>query len=403
MTAACNGAASTTKPGVPASVVVDQQFVQSLLPAALSYLYPYLPFMRGLQIGSVANFCAADPPTFTLPTPGQLFDFLTSGPISNVNTVNTFLQNITQAYLWQGLCKCVDNSVPIAPVAPANPGNLPAVNPSPFVALPTSVPCLQGNVLSPFVLPINQGVGSNTFQLQGYPITAVRLTANSVTSVGAGRTSAVRWQFFTAPNTNLLTICQAMGVNSSFSKILALPAGCDTVFTGILDDPTCGPAASVGSGTTTLSWNTEFFCGQAPGVASVPCCPPDPNLDGKLQALLNLLTSMQRFHVPFGYLLGAPHVGLSGTGAFAVSRNVGYQVTVTANPPTKRTSPGNPSYIFDLGWISVSDADGMIEEKRITQTSFLWFPRMGQLGTSFNYFLQSGVTVSVTEINPEAM
>lgn len=383
-------------------MVVDQQFVQSLLPSALAFLYPYLPYMHGLQIGDTTAFCAGEPPTFSMPTPAQILDFLTGSNLSNYLSVNTFLQNLTKAYLWRSLCKCVDNSVPVAVVPPADPGTLPSLNPGAFVSLPTSVACLQGNVLSPFVLPINQGLGSNTFQLQGYNITAVRLTANSVTTVGPGRTSAVRWQFFKAPNTNLLTICQGMAVNQSFSQILALPATCDTVFTGILDDPTCGPAASVGSGTTTLSWNTEFFCGQAPGAASVPCCPPDPLLNGKINAILNLAQSMQRFHVPFAYVPGTVHAGVTGTGSTAVSRLLGYLLNVTARPQTLQTRGGNPSYIFDMGWVSVSDANGMLEEKRLTRTTMVWLPRMGELATQFNFFLNPGVTVTWTELQAES-
>lgn len=401
MTAKCNGAASTTKPGVPAGVVVDQQFVQSLLPPALAFLYPYLPYMHGLQIGDTTAFCAADPPSFALPTAAALLDFLTGSNIANYLTVNAFLQNLTKAYLWSQLCKCVDNSAPNAVVPPTDPGNLPALNPSAYVSLPTSVACLQGNVLSPFTLPINQGVGSNTFSLQGYPITAVRLTAQTVTSVGPGRTCGVRWQFFKGSLTNLLTICQSMGVNQSFTQTLALPATCDTVFSGILDDPTCGAAASVGSGTTVLTWNTEFFCNQAPGASQVACCPPDPILDGKINAILNLAQSMQRYNVPFAYVPGAVHSGVSGTGTTAVSQLLGFQLNVTARPPTNRVSGGNPSYIYDLGWVSVSDPDGMIEEKRLTRDSMLWFPRLGQLATSFNFFLRAGVTLTWTELQAE--
>lgn len=402
MTAVCNGAASTTKPGVPAGVVVDQQFVQSLLPPALAFLYPYLPYMHGLQIGDTTAFCAADPPTFSLPTPAQFLDFLAAGNLSNLSLVNTFLQNITKAYLWQSLCKCVDNSVPNAVVPPANPGNLPALNPSPYVALPPGVNCFQQHNLSPFVLPINQGAVSDNIPLYQYAPTAVRLTASTVTTVNPGRTCAVQWKFTDETFvTNIKTYCQAMGVNSTFSQVVPVPAGSTELSVSIIDDPTCGNAASVGSGTTTLTFNSELFCGQPPG-AQHACCPPDPLLDGKINAILALLTTVQRYKLPFAYINGPTHSGVSGTGATVISRLIGVLLTVTAQPATKRTSLGNPSYIYDLGWVSVSDADGMIEEKRLTRTNLLWFPQLGELATSFNYFLQSGVTINWTELQPEA-
>lgn len=238
MTVVCNGAASTTKPGVPAGVVVDQQYVQSLLPAALAFLYPYLPYMHGLQIGDVGAFCAADPPTFSLPTGPQLLDFLTGNNLTNLSLVNTFLQNLTKAYLWRSLCKCVDNSTPNPVVPPTDPGNLPAVNPSPYVALPTSVPCLQQHNLSPFVLPINNSLVSDSIALFAYQPNSVWQTASTVTTVNPGRTCGVQWRYADEPGTTTKVYCQAMGVNSTYSQVVPVPSFATELSVGIFDDPT---------------------------------------------------------------------------------------------------------------------------------------------------------------------
>lgn len=337
-----------------------------------------------------------------MPTAAQILDFLTGTNISNYLNVNTFLQNLTKAYLWRSLCKCVDNSTPVAVVPPTDPGTLPSLNPSPYVSLPSSTACFHQANLSPFVLPINQSAVSDNINAYQYNPTSVRQSASTVTSVGPGRTCAVRWIYRPITGAALQTYCIAMGVNSTYSQVVPVPSGTQIVEVDILDDPNCGPAASVGSGTTTLTFNTELFCGQAPGASSVPCCPPDPLLNGKVNAILNLAQSMQRFHVPFAYVPGLVHTGVSGTGSTAVSRLIGYLLNVTAHPATNMSRGGNPSYIFDMGWVSVSTSDGMIEEKRLTRINQLWFPGLGELATQFNFFLNPGVTINWTELQPES-
>jgi len=77
------------------------------------------------------------------------------------------------------------------------------------------------------------------------------------------------------------------------------------------------------------------------------------------------------------------------------------QITATAIPPTQRALRGNPPYLLDLGWLSITDANGMLEEKRLTRQFLLWLPRLMPTALHFNYDLFDGVTVRAVELQAE--
>jgi hypothetical protein len=64
--------------------------------------------------------------------------------------------------------------------------------------------------------------------------------------------------------------------------------------------------------------------------------------------------------------------------------------------------PGNPSYRFDQGWISVSDGGAMLQERRVSQDVREWFPAEMQLATTLGYSLMPGAVLNVTELKPAA-
>jgi hypothetical protein len=90
---------------------------------------------------------------------------------------------------------------------------------------------------------------------------------------------------------------------------------------------------------------------------------------------------------------------VTGSGSFAASNLAGVLVEITAAPPTK-VQPGNPSYIWDMGWLSCSTPDGFIDEKRLTRTKQIWLPRLMPLSDSFGFYLFPGVVATITELLP---
>lgn len=125
-------------------------------------------------------------------------------------------------------------------------------------------------------------------------------------------------------------------------------------------------------------------------------------IEQKINSALATATLLQRWELPFGYMLGAVHSGLTGSGSFAVSRVLGLLLTLTTPPPGGRVLPGNPPYVWDAGWVSINDTSGMLEEKRVTRSGYVWLPGAAALATSFNYALDPGVVLRVQELEAEA-
>lgn len=121
----------------------------------------------------------------------------------------------------------------------------------------------------------------------------------------------------------------------------------------------------------------------------------------RVQQLAQSVQILQRWGKPFGYIDGQEHPNLTGTGQLPTSRLLGMHVFVVEPPPGEPVLPGNPPYLWDVGWMSINDANGMLEEKRITRSGFDWLPRDMPLASSFNYALNPGVVLTVREIVPE--
>jgi hypothetical protein len=113
-----------------------------------------------------------------------------------------------------------------------------------------------------------------------------------------------------------------------------------------------------------------------------------------------LATLMQRYSLPFAVIPGAVHSGLTGSGSFAMSRLVGLRVEVTSGPPSL-VLPGNPRYLWDVGWMSVTDQGAMLQEKRITRDRMDWLPAGCPLATVFGFEANPAVTLRVTELQAE--
>jgi len=181
----------------------------------------------------------------------------------------------------------------------------------------------------------------------------------------------------------------------------------------------------------TLAW--PYFC-QCKAGATTPTSPPSPHqpvppgwpsplvfscapddlcaslvkmqqqlasMQKQLFSVFELTTLLQRYQLPFAYIPGRQHLSLSGSASFAISRLIGLKVTLRAGTSGLPTFPGNPTYVKDVGWMSVSDPNGMLQEKRITRNQMVWLPPSCADATLFGYYLNPGVTVDVQELQAE--
>jgi hypothetical protein len=124
-------------------------------------------------------------------------------------------------------------------------------------------------------------------------------------------------------------------------------------------------------------------------------------LQAALGQNLGLTTLLQRYGQPFAYIPGVIHSGIHASGSFAVSRLVGMRVTVVQRTNTEKLFSGTPTYITDLGWMSILTGDGMIDETRLTRDSQTWFPKLMPLAISFGLSLREGIVVDVQELEAE--
>lgn len=114
-----------------------------------------------------------------------------------------------------------------------------------------------------------------------------------------------------------------------------------------------------------------------------------------------LTTLIQRYSLPFGLIPGLIHGPLSGQGQIAVSRLIGLRVFITTRPPNQPIIADVPPYVWNGGWISVTNAQGMLHERRVNRDSFDWLPDQMPLAETIGYSLTPGTQVLVQELLPE--
>jgi hypothetical protein len=167
-------------------------------------------------------------------------------------------------------------------------------------------------------------------------------------------------------------------------------------------EPPCG-----NTGTPIPLPNPEPPPAGMPGPPALACstiadvCAQLQQLAIKVDAISNLVTLLQRWSKPFAYVQGAEHAGLTGEGSIVIDRVLGMRVYVVQPPPDKPVLPGNPPYLWDVGWMAIANSDGMIEEKRITRSGFDWFPHDMPLASTFQWALNTGVVLTVVEMRAE--
>ena len=398
----CASGASTTKPNVPASVVVDGNYVKSLLPNGWQWLYDYLPYMQAIAIGDVGAFCALDPPSWTLPSTTDLFQFLTGGFVGQNDVVTEFLDKLVRSYLWYSLCECSSGTTPTPSAPPATPTGLPSVNPGNYVTSPVNA-C--AHIESPVSTNPNNGfVWISTL----IPFTeSVHGTADTLYPVPTGATSAVivghaisagsshddiafSVQQYNAAGTGLggATWTVPIGTKVSHTQALLPTAVTMQVWS---DEP---------SGFTDQSQATmDIYCGGAnPGGQSTPCCPPDPIASGLLRQVLGLVTLIQRQSTPFAYVTGPTHTGLTGTGTVSVSGILALAAHITTLPTPLGREAGTPERLFSAGWLNLGTPDGYEAPIYLSAQDQLVVPRSGGLVTTVGYSLHSGVVMDLVEL-----
>lgn len=389
MTALCGGGASAPQFGTAAVTDITTTAIGLMLEEASGgWLIPVVAFLSIAPL-VLSTYCGTDPPaqpTFTTAERDALLN-VTLGADFASGLVK--FQNLILNLAWPRLCQCSSAVTPAAPALNAPPSG------------------------TPFPIAVSPA-GQKRCGIEGNSVTA---------AIGSLGGNAAAWLFSTYPTSQFFRvhyIRTAVGAGPHDDSTLTIfwgdnsgPVRNDTVATwqpdgiwhtiDLVNAPGFLSVAQVGINTTHLSTDTwgayaEIFCGP-PGSAST-CCGPDPTTVNMLRILLDQVNLLQRYMVPLNYKLGTVHAGLTGSATLAVASLLGVKVELTAFPGTNRTGAGNPTYLYDMGWLSIGDPDGMLDEKRVARAAFTWLPRDMSMATSINYDFFAGVTATITELEP---
>lgn len=103
----------------------------------------------------------------------------------------------------------------------------------------------------------------------------------------------------------------------------------------------------------------------------------------------------------FAYTKGVTHVARQGSGSFQIPTGLrGVMLDIQEPKPPGRVSAGTPPYLWDVGWVSILDGNGMLEERRPNRDTLVWLPERMPLATVFTHDFLPGWVVDITELDP---
>lgn len=410
MTALCGGAASQSKPGVGVTVVMTGGAIAALLNnVPTPWAVAFGTLLAGVTY-DLTTMCASDPPALVAMTGQDMLD-LTSGPAAGVAYVDALAKfySFVKYWAWFQFCECSTVATPAPSAPPASPANLPTLAPPIGVLTPAqcwdkiaSARTANGayNDITAAILPpaaIRTGLpGGSAGITVGHAVPApLPLLWTMTLTVDAPAT---------APLTLSTTEWDSAGVASGAHQLVALNAG-DTTLTLTANNPFSantaffavyirqGGVGAAMNATAEIAWKC-----QPSTTPPAPCCPPDPIASGLLTQILQAVTLIQRQAVPFAYLAGTAHAGLSGSGTLAISGLLGAKISITTLPTQLGQTGTLPVEIFDAGFITFSTPDGYPQSHRIAHNPQLLLPARCSAYTQLNYDLHPGVVATITEL-----
>lgn len=378
-------------PSIPQRLRIDAAYMLGLVPNGGEWLLPFIPFLPSIEVDTDA-FCALEPPEFPAFTAEGLVAFLINPWHGLGYTTGQLLAQAVHHWLWYRTCRCLIDATPAVPTPTAAPTGLPAVNPSSVVVLPAAQPCLlvDSGPVSPTSFtymqasPMFRAVSGATrtqveYQfIDGGAGTSIGLSlVGSNTPVYSAGTTIGPYTFVSAASPHTLSGNFALTGYLYFWLQARLEAG------------------AVGHAKIVLrSWcGVDAGDGQPAGD-----CSTDPVITAKLERILQLVTLIQRQAVPFAYVPGTVHSGLSGSGQFDVSGILGLGVDLTTTPAYFGSRAGDPLTLWTDSWLNLGTADGWLSRERVTSDPFLILPRDAAALTLVGYTFAPGVEATITEL-----
>jgi hypothetical protein len=355
----------------------------------------------GILSFDLATFCATDPPAVPNVDASRIADYFNPLNPTGAAELRADMGALIGHYLWFQTCVCTTGPQPTPPAPVAQPTGYQTDNPQ--LTSQSATPCVLENISASQATFDANGSIAFTFQSSTTLIPAAQwIHARFQAWLGGTSNTPLTYSVvFTLRISNASgvlaqqVVTQAAGqLDQSLQFDLQIPPGSATYAVTAHADGQSGHAIQPFVG-------VAQYCTQAPASSMQPCCPPDPTLENLIAQVLRLEQMiLDSLGGSDAYTRGTAHPGLSGSGTLTVSGLRGIAIDVTAGTPTVPLLEGVPPYQWNLGWVSISDAGGMLAEQRITRQHQIWLPPTADLGTTIGFFLFPGVVATLTELDP---
>jgi hypothetical protein len=360
----------------------------------------------GLLTYDATSFCATDPPADPGITALDIAAIIASAsnPLGAQLSLNKLAQLVSR-YAWYQLCQCDTVATPAPPAPPAEPAGAPDLNP-PTLPAPTVSACLskEGTVHIDTTAAGGYGIiggayhsgsiSSSEGQLLPSGATRIDCHADASVTTPAGNALEAYIAFFNASGTTVSSadIVIMQGSQLSGDATFSIPATANRFRIDVYYFN--GPDHYVGD----VHATANVYCnGSTPTTPSSPCCPPDPTITAKLDQIMALTTLLQRQLAPFAYVEGTPF-SASGLGEHSVdSPLLGLKIEVIAPSRAGRIA-GDPDRVYDVGEVSLGDADGWFYTRTLDRETVVWTPKDAQLATVIGYSIPADVTATITPL-----
>lgn len=414
MTTLCGGGASAPKAGVNETIIFTAGSLSSLLNnkggAWASIAAPLL----GVLAYSATNLCSTDPPAQPTISDDEYTALLQLGPWDTLQSALVKLADIVTRLIWFDMCECSSVATPPLPsgtLAPPIDVTLPNYSagsscPQPRLTVtipepvpPTPVPRWANITARVFPgMPLVQSTASSSFVAADAIVwpshwgTGVMRGTLRAGNPGAGIAYTVFLGGHGSTGTfdNTLGQIQLSAAVTSDSETFPA-AGTNWRY---LSAWMYSNASAVTDGTVDLE--IDINCSTA-GTPSSGCC-SDPASLAMLGQIMQQVNLIQRQQVPFAYVQGASHTGLTGNGTIDVQGLIGALVEITSGLANVGTEDGSPDETFEAGWITWGNPDGFGAREFISNATLVSLPNLAGQFTRIGYTLSVGVTVTITEL-----
>lgn len=388
MTAACGGGTSAPTLGASAVTLLASGFIAVALDKyGAGWLKWSIPFLSFPEL-TLSTFCATDPPAIPTFSAAESKALLQLQFGADFTSALSKLSDLVQHLAWYELCHCTSGALVALPAAPAPPAGTPIYTPP---APQLATPCLSRRL----VFSQDQ--------------TGINISEDLNTGVWPANPTSLRLRFATGGATgNVIFRAHVQSVNPSvgdfsFPSFEVPTAAMDSTFYYNLalgaTNVTINQLFYSGAGLQSFDIHADIFCnGDQPQGTLQPCCPPDPTTALQIDAILRMVTLLQRQAVPFAYLTGTVHSGLTGSGNLEVAGLLGAKVELTTVPGALGIAGALPVEVFDAGFLTWGTDDGYPQSERIRHTPYLSMPSRASAFTDLSYDLHPGVVATITEL-----